>query len=91
MSEITGYLSPYRSLVKTPRDRSREGLTAQAQAILARLRVGEATSLEIQRAAHCVSHTARVSELRRRGFEIECKRERTPTGDRCTYTLVSEP
>lgn len=60
---------------------------SRSQKVLARLREGSATALELQMAGGGTAATSRVRELRSRGYVIECER----SGEHPRYVLVSEP
>jgi hypothetical protein len=61
-------------------------LCGQANAILARLRMGSATNVELSELS--LKYTGRVSDLRKRGHKIECVKD-YQTG-LSTYTLKKD-
>ena len=63
-------IPPPRDPHAHPADVSR--LTGQNAAILARLRCGPATNVEL--AGIALKYTSRVSDLRKAGYRVECER-----------------
>lgn len=60
-------------------------LNRQAVAILERLRLGPASNTELYRL--CMNATARISEIRRAGFDIQCYDRCRATGT-CWYRVA---
>jgi len=73
--------------VPAPKPRKEDGEPSRGEKILARLRVGPATGIELLQAGGGIRYGARILELRRAGHAIE-----TETGlDWPVYRLVREP
>lgn len=66
-------------------------MSPQMRKVLAVLEKGPATSLEIQRKSGVLCYTKRISELRRRGYEIVAENEYTNGTRVVTYTLIGVP
>lgn len=65
-------------------------LSSQQMKILQSLRTGPKTSLELAMTG-VLCYTKRISELRRKGYEILTDEEWRDGRRICTYTLLREP
>jgi len=72
--------------VPAPRPRKEDGEPSRGEKILARLRVGPATGIELLQAGGGTRYGARLLELRRAGHAIETDM----SGEWPTYTLIAE-